>query len=132
VKVDGTTFSGNFSNQFSFKKGWSAELSGFYQSREIGGIIVANPLGAVNMAIAKQILKNKGTVKLSLRDAFFTQNFSGYSKYQNIDLTVNQNRDSRVVNIGFTYRFGKGKPTQQRKNNGANAEQSRVKSAGGN
>jgi hypothetical protein len=132
LEVDGTTFSGNISNQFSFKKGWNAELSAFYQSRAIGGVIVMQPMGAVNIALTKQVLKNKGTLKLNLRDVFLTQVFNGYSKYQNIDLTVHQTRDSRVVNLGFSYRFGKGKPTQQRKRGGAGDEQSRVKGSSGN
>lgn len=132
LEVDGTTFAGNISNQFSFNEGWGAELSAFYQSNAIGGVIVMQPMGVVNVAISKQVLKNKGTVKLNLRDAFLTQQFNGYSKYQNIDITIHQTRDSRVLNIGFSYRFGKGKPTQQRKRGGAGDEQSRIKNGTGN
>lgn len=132
LEVDGTTFTGNISNQFSFKKGWNAELSAFYQSKAVGGVIIMQPMGAVNIAVTKQILKNKGTLKLNIRDVFLTQVFNGYSKYQNIDITIHQTRDSRVVNLGFSYRFGKGKPTQQRKRGGAGDEQSRVKGSSGN
>ena len=65
---------------------------------------------------------------MSVRDLFLTQNFTGYSKYQNIDIVINQRRDSRVINLGFTYRFSKGKPMQQQKRNGgASSEQNRVK-----
>ncbi len=126
LDVEGTTLSANISNQFSLKKGWNAEISGNYQSRALGGVIVMKPMGIVNMAITKQVLKNKGTLKLNVRDVFRTQEFNGYSKYQNIDLTIHQTRDSRVVNLGFTYRFGKGKPAQQRKRGGAGEEQNRV------
>jgi len=131
LDVEATTLSGNISNQFSFKKGWNAELSGNYQSRALGGTLVMKPMGVVNVAITKQVLKNKGTIKLNVRDVFLMQAFNGYSQYQNIDLTIHQTRDSRVVNLGFTYRFGKGKPAQQRKRGGAGEEQNRV-GGGGN
>lgn len=127
-EIEGATITANFSNQFSFKKGWAAELSANYQSKAVGGTMVANPMGAVHIALSKQILKDKGNIKLSVRDLFLTQNFTGYSKYQNIDIVINQRRDSRVINLGFTYRFSKGKPMQQQKRNGgASSEQNRVK-----
>ena len=132
LDVDATTLTGNISNQFSFKNGWNAELSGFYQGKALGGVIVAKPMAGVNIAVTKQVLKNKGTIKLNVRDVFQSQIFNGYSKYQNIDVTIHQTRDSRVINLGFTYRFGKGKPAQQRKNGGATDEQNRIQSGGGN
>lgn len=126
TEVDATTFSGNISNMFTFKKGWTAEISGNYQSKALGGVLGRNPMGVVNAAVAKQVMKNKGTIRLNIRDIFFIQKFNGFAKYQNIDVTMHQYRDSRVVNLGFSYRFGKGKPVQQRKKGGAGDEQSRV------
>ena len=35
LDVNGTIFMTNISNQFKFKKGWSAELSGFYRIKEL-------------------------------------------------------------------------------------------------
>ena len=56
----------------------------------------------------KSILKGKGTLKLDVNDFADLQYFRGYSKYQNIDVTVQNRWDSRVVNVSFTYRFNKG------------------------
>lgn len=131
ISVSGTTFSGNINNQFTFKKGWGAELSGFYRSGAIEGVLATKGMGAVNVAFSKQVLKNKGSLKLSVRDVFYTQQFRGSSRYQNVDVTIHQVRDSRVFNFSFSYRFGKGKPVpQQRKKGGAGDEQSRVQSGG--
>lgn len=127
------TFITNITNQFNFKKGWSAEISGFYRSAGIEGVLMINPLGAVNMGISKQVMKGKGTLRFNFRDIFFTQPASGYSKYQNIDVSFNQRRDTRTAGISFTYRFGKGKPMQQqRKRGGASEEQSRISSGSSN
>src|SRR4249919_3096389 len=66
VKVDGTTLLFNGSNQFKFKKDWSAELSGWYRSTGVEGVFVIQPLGQVPTAVAKQVMKGKGTIKLSV------------------------------------------------------------------
>lgn len=133
ISVEGTTFMTNISNQLSFKKGWGAELSGFYRSKALEGVLVANPMGVINLTFSKQLLKNKASLKLNFRDLFFLQKFSGYSKYQNVDVTIHAYQDSRMVNLSFTYRFGKGKPAQQpSRRNGAGDEQNRVKSVSNN
>ena len=131
IDVSGTTGMANFSNSFTFKKGWGAEVSGFYRTKSIEGTLVANDMGGVNVGFSKQILKMKGSLRLNIRDIFYTQQFSGYSKYQNIDVTIKNTRDSRVANLSFTYRFGKQQNTPQRKKGGAGDEQERVK-VGGN
>jgi iron complex outermembrane receptor protein len=128
INVSATGFMANINNQFTFKKGWSCELGGFYRGRMIEGIVTANPMGVVNFAIAKNILKDKGVIRLNLRDFLNVQKFSGYSKYQNVDVTINNRWDNRQVSLSFTYRFNKGQSLQHRDHSGAGDEQSRVKS----
>jgi len=133
VDVQFTAFMGNMNNTFTLgKKGWTAELSGWYRSKTTEGLLVANPMWAVNSAISKQILKKKGTVKLGIRDIFWTQAFSGYARYADVDVNVSSKRDSRQFNLTFTYRFGKTNiAPARRKTGGATDEQNRV-STGGN
>ncbi|CAN5809464.1 outer membrane beta-barrel family protein [soil metagenome] len=131
IDVSNTGFMTNISNQFQLKKGWNLELSGFYRSKMIEGTLVAQPMGVVNFAVAKNMLKNKGTIKVNLRDFLDIQEFRGYSKYQNVDVTIRNQWDNRVVNVSFTYRFSKGKNDgPQRRNSGAEDEQNRVKGGG--
>ena len=128
LDVNGVIFFGNMSNQFKFKKGWSAELSGFYRSKGIESQIVMNPMWRMDAGIQKRILKNKGTLKLSIRDIFNSQNFSGAVKYQDIDIRIKNTRDSRTGSLTFTYSFGKPLQNQQRRKTGsASDEQNRVK-----
>jgi hypothetical protein len=127
VEIEATSLMLNGSQQFNFAKTWSAEISGFYRTQGIEGVIHAKPIGMLAVGLTKQVMKNKGTVRINLRDVFKTQNFRGSSKYSNIDAAFQENRDSRVVNIGFTYRFNKGKINQRKRSNGsANDEQNRV------
>jgi hypothetical protein len=131
LNVENTMFSGNMSNQLKFKKGWSAELSGFYRSKGIEGQIVINPMWRMDAGLQKLILKKKGSLKLSIRDIFQSQNFSGAVKYQDIDVHIRNVRDSRTVSLTFSYRFGKPMQNQQRrKTGGAMEEQNRVKTGG--
>jgi len=132
ISVGGATFMTNISNQFTLPKGWGAELSGFYRSGGVEGVLAMRSMGAINVGFTKQVLKNKGTIRLVVRDILYTQQFRGYSRYQNVDVTIRQARDSRVVNLSFTYRFSKGKTAAQRKRGGANEEQNRVSIGGGN
>jgi hypothetical protein len=126
VDVDGTAFQSNGSFSFKFKKGWSTEVSGFYRGKTIDGVVVAEPMGVVSFGASKTVLKNKGTIRLNLRDPFRIQYFRGYSKYGDVDASFNNRWDNRVVNISFTYRFSKGKTnTPQRKQSSVD-EQNRV------
>ncbi len=131
VAVDATSANFNANNQFTFKNGWGADVSGNYQSPGIRGVLAARGMGVVNFGISKQVLKKMGTIKLGIRDLLYIQQFHGYSKYQNVDIDFRSRRDSRVVNLSFSYRFGKPiKGLKQRKTGGAGDEQNRVK--GGN
>src|SRR6185312_15312870 len=96
LNIDATTFMGNMNNQFKFHKGWSAELSGFYRSKGIEGQIVINPMWRLDAGVQKAILKNKGSLKFSVRDIFNSQNFSGSVNYQDIDAYIKNIRDSRT------------------------------------
>lgn len=128
VELEQTTAMFNIANQYKFAKTWGAELSGFYRTRGIDGVFNIGGFGAVNLGISKQIMKGKGSFRVSVRDVFFTQRIKGESRYSTIDATFQQVRDSRVVSANFTWRFSKGKAgAVKRRSGGASDEQSRVK-----
>lgn len=114
-------------NQFKFEKGWTAELSGWYRTKGIEGQIIVNPLSQVNLGVQKQVLKNKGTLKLGIRDLFLTNFPKGVFRFSNTEANFSNQRDSRILSLSFTYRFGKNFNTNSRKTSGAEDEKSRVK-----
>ncbi len=125
---------GNMTNMFKFKHGWSAELSGWYRTSGIEGQIYVQPMGQTSTAIAKQIMKEKGTLKLGLRDIFYTQQVKGTIDFQQTQATFHNTRDSRQLSLTFTYRFGqaiKGAQNNQH-SGGADDESSRLKKGGNN
>lgn len=121
---------GNINNQFKFSKGWSAELSGFYNAKSRDAQFTIYGFGQVAAGIGKQILKGKGTIRLNVRDIFFTQQIQGDIRYQNVRERFNQSRDTRVATISFNWRFGKQLGESRRKNSGASEEQNRVRAGG--
>ncbi len=100
------TFSMN--NQFRFKKGWSAELTGVLVTRAQNDLQeVLDPTGQVSIGASKQILKNKGTLRLVVRDIFYTQAMAGWSYFEKSIEYFKLMRDTRVAVLSFTWRFGK-------------------------
>lgn len=113
----------NISNQFRFKDGWSAELSGFYMTRAQNDLQeVLDPTGQLSAGVAKQIWKNKASLKLSIRDIFYTQAMAGWTDFQQAREYFKLTRDSRVLTLAFTWRFGKPLKGATRKNSSASDE----------
>jgi hypothetical protein len=133
IDIEATNLTLNVNNQFKFNKGWSAEVSGFYRTKGVEGQILIQPMGQLSAGISKQVLNGKGSVKLNVRDIFYTQVARGDINLQNTEAHFESRRDSRVANISFTYRFGKPMKEQQprRKTGGADAEQNRVRVGSG-
>ena len=117
----------NVNNQFRFKKGWGAELSGYFISRNQNDLQeVLDPTGQVGIGLSKQILKNKGTVRFTLRDIFYSQDMEGDSRFEKSDEYFRLQWDSRVASVSFVYRFGKAMKQPKRSGGGASDEINRV------
>jgi iron complex outermembrane receptor protein len=100
------TINGN--NQFSFGKGYMAELSGNYTTQARNDIQeLLYPRGQVSMGMSKPVLQKKGTVKIAFRDIFYTDAMSGLTSFPDASEYFKIKRDTRVVALSFTYRFGK-------------------------
>ncbi|MBL0184075.1 MAG: TonB-dependent receptor [Chitinophagaceae bacterium] len=130
ISIGVTSFMIQLQQQFKFSKGWAAEVSGFYRTKGLEGVIFIEPIAQVNAGISKQVLKNQGSIRLNVRDIFAGGVFKGYSKYGTVDAQFKNVNDSRAVSLTFTYRFNKGKlkATSGKRSSGASDEQNRVKS----
>jgi iron complex outermembrane recepter protein len=120
----------NLSNQFNFPKNWSAELSAVYILREQELQEVTYPTGQLSVGLAKQILNNRGMVKLTARDMLYTQKMEGFTNFKQATEYFIIKRDTRSATISFTYRFGKQLKTRQRTEGGAEDEMRRVNTTG--
>jgi hypothetical protein len=117
----------NLNNQFRLKKGWSAELTGFYTSRSQADIQeIVDPAGQLSVGVAKSLWQNKATVKLAARDVFHTQWMKGNTFFPAATEYFKLTRDTRVALVSFSYRFGKTFKTNRRSEGSAGEEIRRV------
>ncbi len=114
-------------NNFTFNKGLSAELGGSFSSGGQYGFMVVDPQWAINAGVQKNILRNKGTIRLNVTDIFWTNLPKAVITYDNYIEKWHARRESRVVNIGFTYRFGKSTvPGARKRTTGSEEERRRA------
>lgn len=128
INLSASSFVVNSTQQFKISKSLTAELNGMYRSGWLEGVIRVNPFGMVGAGISQQVMKSKGTIRLTVRDIFWTQKFKGKSRYGNVDVDLQQVAESQVVTLGFTYNFSKGKKIApvKRTAGSANEEQNRI------
>jgi outer membrane receptor protein involved in Fe transport len=130
IDVAYTSFNANISNNFNFGKGWSGEVSGFYNYKNFqSSVILAQPMGMFSLGMGKQVLKGKGTVRINARDPFWLMKFKGSTEMDKFITNIQSRWDNRRFIVSFNFRFGKAQQQQQRKRGGSDEEQSR---AGGN
>lgn len=117
----------NTNNQFNFAKKYTAEISGFYTTRARNDIQeLLYPTGQVSVGVGKQVMNKKGTLRLSARDIFYTNAMEGLTQFPSATEYFIIKRDSRVLTLSFTYRFGKAYKTTKRTDNSAADEIQRV------
>jgi iron complex outermembrane recepter protein len=123
IKASITQLQLSINNQFRFKKGWGGEISGFYLTKNQNDLQeVLEPTGQLSIGASKQVMKNKGTIRLTVRDVFWTQQMAGWTDFQGVGEYFKLMRDTRVGTISFTYRFGKAIKQQARRSGGAAGE----------
>jgi len=129
LNSQGNYFYVNLMNSFVFGKGWTAELSGYYITRLTSAQFTLKQRGALNLAVQKKILKDKGSLKLSANDILYTQINNGIINNLHLTYADYSNRyESRTVYFTFTYSFGKPFVTEPKhEGSGSDSEQQRVK-----
>ena len=133
--IDLDVYAFNIYMQHSAKlgKGWTAELSGWYNSPSIWqGTFKSKEMWSMDGGIQKQLWKGKANAKVSVSDIFFTQKWRGVSNFAGQYLVASGNFESRQFKVNFTYRFGNTqvKAARNRKS-GLDDESKRVGNQGG-
>ncbi|MGZ5191375.1 MAG: TonB-dependent receptor domain-containing protein, partial [Flavisolibacter sp.] len=109
IELSQTSFIINGTQQFKLSKTLTGEINGRFRNGWLEGVMKAKSVWYVGAGFSKQVMKGNGTLRLTVRDIFYSQKFRGESKYGNVDFNFQQTNETRVASIGFTYRFSKGK-----------------------
>ncbi|MEJ2904907.1 outer membrane beta-barrel family protein [Pedobacter panaciterrae] len=119
------TFSLTSTNMITFNSNTSLEINGKYDSRRYYGIMDIKPTWYTGLAIQRQILAKKASLKLNITDVFYTRKtnasniLTGYTEF------FRQKGDSRVGTFSFSYKFGSNKSSNTKKQTGGAEDEKR-------
>lgn len=98
--------------QASFPLVWGirSEVLGIYSSKRLGGSTeVMGNNGLVNIGFQKTFLQDRASVKLSLSDVFWTNNWDSVNRFDGFESVSYGYGETRLVKLNFTFKFGKNK-----------------------
>jgi len=110
-------------------RGLSLEVSGYYQTAGVNGLINFRGFGALNLGVQKSLLNERATFRLSLNDALFSARQRGTVRYQDLDVRFLSYGESRQLRASFSFKLGNAQMKAARKRTtGLDEERGRVKS----
>lgn len=133
VDINATSVSFYMQNSFKLGKGFTAELSGFYNSPSVWqGSFKSKAIYSIDAGIQKTLFKGKGNVKVAVGDIFNTLKFRGDSDFAGQQNTFYGKPESRQFKLSFNIRFGSTtiKAARQRKS-AIEEENKRTENSGG-
>ena len=92
-------------NSFTITKSLKAEANAQYQSKSNLGIYERDGFFDFSIGISKQLLSEKGNLKLNITDVFNTNNFYINSAVGQTAINKRYDLDNRIATIAFTYRI---------------------------
>ncbi len=132
IDLSVTTVSLFMQNSVRLGKGWTSELSGFYNSPTVWqGTFKSKALWSLDAGISKPILKNKGNIKASFTDMFRSLKFRGDINFGGQSSIFSGYGDSRQFKINFSYRFGSNQVKAARNRNSATEDENKRTQGGG-
>jgi iron complex outermembrane receptor protein len=129
--IDLNVFNTTIVSQHNFQlgKGWAANLTQYYTSRNIWqGTLRAQPFGSLDAGLQKTLLKGQAMARASVSDIFYTMPWVISSNYSGQHLHSNGDNDTRQLKLSFIWRFGNNQVKAARQHQtGAEDESNRVK-----
>lgn len=133
VDIDQPNLNFYMQNSFKLGKGFTAELSGFYNSPSVWqGSFKSKAIYAIDGGVQKTLFKGKGTLKVSVSDMFNSMKFRGTSEFAGQQNIFYGKPESRQFKINYSMRFGRAqiKAARQRKS-AIEDENKRTENSGG-
>ena len=121
-------FSFNGSQKFKISKSITAELSGFYISRQLFGVLDWSAIGTLDVGLEKKF--SKSSLRISYTDIFGTNKWKwgGTIPSEKLNTTSYVDFETTIPTITYSVNFGNNKLKEKRlRNTGSKEEQERLK-----
>ncbi|MVM33463.1 TonB-dependent receptor [Spirosoma sp. HMF4905] len=116
---------------FILPYGLTAELSGFYNSPSVYGMMHFRGMGQLSVGLQKSLWDKAATLRLNVSDILHTMRSGGTLNFASTNLSFISQWESRVARLTFTYNFGnRNLKTARQRRSGVEDEQNRI--GGGN
>ncbi len=91
---------------FNFWENAKLQFTGRYKSKEITAQGEKDPVGTLDIAFSKDILKERGTIGFRISDVFDTKDRENYTDTEAYFLDSYKKKQSRAFYLTFSYGFG--------------------------
>jgi hypothetical protein len=88
------------------------QLNSYYISSRISAQGKSNPAFLVNLGLRQEVFQHKASVILTISDVFNTLNRVNIIDTPELYQKESRKRNSQIIYLGFTYRFGKFEKNQ--------------------
>ncbi|MFK7808544.1 MAG: outer membrane beta-barrel protein [Saprospiraceae bacterium] len=102
----------------------NTEISGWYNSGQLEGVMDGEWLYGVSFGFSKKILQDKGKISIGVDD-IFRRFWHADIEYANMDATVVSKWAAPVVNMQFRYNFGNQHMKKSKRNRNSGSEEIR-------
>ncbi|MFZ4057590.1 MAG: TonB-dependent receptor domain-containing protein [Ferruginibacter sp.] len=129
VKVNIPLYGAYIQNSFNLGKEYNAEISGWFNGPGIWGATWrSKSQGAVDIGIQKNILKKRGSLKISATDIFRTAPWRASNNFGGMSINGGGAWESRTFRLNFSWRFGSNQINNSRaRKTGSESEANRIK-----
>ena len=100
-------FTWYLNQSFTLGKGWKAQLSSWGNAATKDVLFATKALGSLDLGFSKIILKEKGSIKLTMIDVFNTQRWRQSVNYTNQNFSLDRKWESQGLRLQFSWKFGK-------------------------
>lgn len=122
-----TGLNGYIQQRFNLGKGWSTQISSWFNASTQEAIFKTAAYGSVDFAAKKMLLKNKASLRLSVLDIFNTQRWKQVVQFANMDFSYVRKWESRGIRLQLNWNFGKNEYKTRERETNQDAERIKVK-----
>lgn len=110
--------SGYLQGTFSLNKGWTIDTTFYASTGDLQNVIDRyGPSYWLGFNVAKKVMKDSATIRLSIEDPFRMNKMTSTSNWNGIETASSLQFGSQSVALGFSYNFGKKLDGAQQHNN---------------